>query len=381
MDSERLQSADLKGIKTPYYIISETKLEDNLKILQKVKERTGCTILLALKAFSMYSVFPLISKYLDGVCASGLNEAKLGYEEFEKQVHTYSPAYKDNEIKEIINISDTVIFNSLNQLEKYKDKAVSAGKQIGLRINPEYSEVKVKLYNPCSDNSRLGITRDELKEIDISEVSGLHFHVMCEQGADTLENVLERVEEKFGGLLEKIQWINFGGGHHITRSDYDIELLVKLINDFKAKYEVEVILEPGEAVALDAGFLVTEVIDIINKCIPVAIVDTSAEAHMPDVLAMPYRPDVIGSGKPGEKEYLYRLGGITCLAGDIIGDYSFSSRLNVGDRIVLKDMAHYSMVKNTTFNGINLPSIYVYTQEGKGELVKKFDYADYKSRV
>ncbi len=369
----------LAKVDTPSYVVDLKSLLKNLKALKEVKESTGCKILLALKAFSMHSTFPLVSRYLDGVSASGLNEARLGREEFRKEVHTYSAAYNENEFKEIVENSDYIIFNSVNQLEKLKDKAKD--KKVGLRVNPEYSEVEVQLYNPCANKSRLGVKAEDLNEDSIRHVSGLHFHVMCEQNSDTLQRVLHRFEEKFGKYLHDLEWVNLGGGHHITREDYDIALLIKLINRIKEKYEVRVILEPGEAVALNAGFLVSSVLDIVDNDGKIAILDASAETHMPDVLAMPYRPFVIGSGMMGEKRFDYRLAGPSCLAGDVIGDYSFDSELKIGDKLVFTDMAIYTMVKNTTFNGINLPSIYLINEDGKIELVKSFGYKDFKERL
>lgn len=381
MDSDRFSRLDLSQIDTPSFVVDIFLLEENLKVLKSVKDATGCKILLALKGFAMFSVFPLVSRYLDGICASGLIEAQLGREEFGREVHTFAPAFKDSEFAQVNELSDHVVFNSLTQWEKFKGQ-VSSGTECCLRINPEYSEVEVALYDPCGENSRLGITADKLMGADLSGISGLHFHAMCEQNSDTLERIVEKVEKKFAPYLKEVSWVNFGGGHHITRSDYDVDLLCRIINDFKAKYDVQVYLEPGEAVALNTGVLVTQVLDIIDNGKKIAILDTSAETHMPDVLAMPYRPEIIGAGRPDELEHTYRLGGVTCLAGDIIGDYSFNEALKIGDKLVFLDMAHYSMVKTTTFNGIKLPSIWKCNSES-GELIKikDFGYEDYKSRL
>lgn len=371
------------NIPTPVYIIEEELLRRNLEIMKSVVDRTGCKILLAQKAFSMYSTYPLIREYLHGTTASSLFEAKLGYEEMGNEVHIFAPAYKEDDFSEIIKICDHIVFNSGSQWNRYKDSVKNCGRNIecGLRINPEYSEIETDIYNPCFTNSRLGITLDKLKEIDLDEIDGLHFHTMCEQNSDVLERTLKVVEEKFGDLLPRMKWLNFGGGHHITRPDYDVETLVRCINHVKETYGVEVYLEPGEAVALNTGFLVSEVLDILENNMQLAILDTSAACHMPDVLEMPYRPNIIGSGQPGEKAFTYRFGGPTCLAGDIIGDYSFDTPLKPGDRLVFCDMAIYTMVKNNTFNGINLPSIGLYKENGDFQLIKQFGYDDFKMRL
>ncbi len=373
MEDRRLQR-ELAKVSTPCYVVDKQALISNLEILKEVKEKAGCRILLALKAYSMWRTFPLINQYLDGVCASSPNEARLGREEFGKEVHTYSPAYSEKDFKEILRYSDHIVFNSVAQWKRFRH--LCKGKECGFRVNPGYSEVKVKLYDPCSDGSRLGIR--ELKEEDMEGIRGLHFHAMCEQDSDTLERVLASFEKKFGHLISKVRWVNFGGGHHITRKGYDRERLIRLVKDFKKKHGVEVILEPGEAIALDAGYLVSTVLDVIEG--RKAILDTSAEAHMPDVLAMPYRPQAAGAGKPEEKKHTYKLGGNTCLAGDVIGDYSFDDELKVGDKVIFKDMAIYSMVKNTTFNGVGLPSIAI-LDNGKAKILKRFTYKDFKSRV
>jgi carboxynorspermidine decarboxylase len=381
MESNRFRQIDLGEIKTPCYIVDEELLEKNLGILSEIQQKTAAKILLALKAFSMYSTFPLIKRYLHGVCASSINEARLGREEFDREVHVFAPAYKSEDIEEVIKHSDYIIFNSFNQWKIHKESMLKNNIKCGLRVNPQYSEVEVELYDPCAENSRLGIKIDEFEGEDLSGITGLHFHVMCEQNSDTLKRVLSKFEEKFGDYIKNMEWVNFGGGHHITRDDYDRELLCELINDFKEKYDVEIYLEPGEAVALNTGILIASVVDILERDLNIAILDTSAETHMPDVLAMPYRPEIIGAGLPDEFSYMYRLGGITCLAGDVIGDYSFPEKLKIGDKLIFRDMAIYSMVKNTTFNGINLPAIALQTKNNEIKIIKKFGYEDFKSRL
>lgn len=374
---------DISKLKTPCYVTDESLLLNNLKILDNVRKATGCKILLAQKAFSMYSVYPLLSKYLDGTTASGLFEAKLGREEFEGEVHVFSPAYKKDEIEQLVKISDHIVFNSFFQWKKYRELIKNCDRNIscGIRVNPEYSEIETEIYNPCAKNSRLGVTEEQFDETLLEGIEGLHFHTMCEQGAETLERTLLHFEKKFGKYLYQMKWVNFGGGHHITRDDYNIDLLIECIKYISNKYNVQVYLEPGEAVALNAGFLVTEVLDVSKNGMHLAIVDTSAACHMPDVLEMPYRPFIMNSGKAGEKPYTCRLGGPTCLAGDIIGDYSFAEPLKEGDRLVFTDMAIYSMVKNNTFNGMPLPSIYIHSLNGELKLIKDFGYDDFKSRL
>lgn len=367
---------------TPCYVVDEKLLENNLKILNGVMERTGAKIVLAQKAFSMFKLYPLLAKYLNGTTASGLYEARLGYEEMGKENHVFSPAYRDDEMDEIVLICDHIIFNSFSQLEKFKDKVLKAGKKVGLRINPECStQDGHAIYDPCSPGSRLGVTVDQFRSELLKGVSGLHFHTLCQQNADDLETTLHAVEENFGQWLPQMEWINFGGGHHITREDYDIPLLEKCIKRMQDTYGLEVYLEPGEAVALNAGYLVTTVLDTIKNGIDIAILDTSATCHMPDVLEMPYRPPLFESGEPGEKPYTYRLGGPTCLAGDIIGDYSFDQPLKPCDRLIFGDMAIYTMVKNTTFNGMPLPTIAIKKKDGDCEIIRQFGYEDFKMRL
>ena len=371
---------------TPCYVIDEEKLKENLSILKEVKEKAGCKILLAQKAFSCFYEYPMIGQYLDGTTASGLYEARLGKEEMGKENHVFAPAYKDADMKELGQICDHIIFNSFAQLRRHKD-AVS-GKSLGLRINPECStQGDHSIYDPCAPGSRLGVTKEvferEIKaEPELFDVlDGLHFHTLCEQNADDLAKTLEAVEEKFGPWLSKIKWLNMGGGHHITRDDYDRKLLIKCIRHIRDTYGVEVYLEPGEAIALNAGYLVTEVMDIVENGLSVLILDASAACHMPDVLEMPYRPPLKDSGKAGEKPFTYRLSSCTCLAGDVIGDYSFDKQIHVGDKLYFQDMAIYSMEKNNTFNGIPLPGIAVMKEDGDCELIRTFGYGDFKGRL
>lgn len=372
---------DFSRVKTPCYIVEEEKLIRNLELLQSVEQRSGCRILLAQKAFSMFSLYPLIGQYLSGTTASGLYEAKLGYEEMGKENHVFSPAYQESEFDEILEICGHLVFNSFSQWETFRDRAVQAGRQCGIRINPECSTQDHAIYDPCSPGSRLGVTLAQFRPDLLDGISGLHFHTLCEQNADALIQTLAAVEEKFGQYLPQMKWVNFGGGHHITRADYDVEALVEAVKRFRETYQVDVYLEPGEAVALNTGFLVSTVLDLLDNDGNIAILDTSAACHMPDVLEMPYRPEIIGAGLPKEKPFTYHLGGPTCLAGDMIGEYSFDRALAIGDKLVFCDMAHYSMVKNNTFNGMPLPSILIARQDGTMELVKEFSYSDFKNRL
>lgn len=381
-----LSRNQLESLHTPCYIVNETRVEENLHILQYVQEQTNCKILLALKSFAMWSLAPLIKKYLYGVAASSLNEAMLGREHFGKEVHLYAPAYKENEFSELLTLCDHISFNSIHQLEKFRDyvEEYKDTCAFGLRINPEHSEVNKEFYDPCAPFSRLGVTVEVFKENrdKLKDISGLHFHTLCEVNSDALKRTLKVVEEKFGFYFNDISWINFGGGHHISMPGYNIDLLVTLINDFRVTYNLDVYLEPGEAIAINTGILVATVLDIITNEKTIAILDTSAAAHMPDVLEMPYRPEVFNAGMPGEKKYTYSLGGISCLAGDVIGDYSFDAPLETGQKLIFGDMSHYTMVKNTAFNGINLPAIYTYNSDDDHlELIKTFGYKDYKERL
>lgn len=372
----------ITDIATPAYVVDETLIERNLRILKEVIDETGCHILLAQKAFSMYSLYPLIGEYLHGTTASGLYEAKLGYEEMGKENHIFSPAYKDSDFAEIVSICDHIVFNSFSQLARFGEQVVAAGKSIWLRINPEHStQVGHEIYDPCAKGCRFGITVQHFDREALANVSGLHFHTLCEQDSDDLWTTILAVEERFGDVLYDMEWLNFGGGHHITKPGYNLALLKKCITYMKQKYNLRIYLEPGEAIAYEAGYLVTTVLDTTYNDGDIAILDTSASCHMPDVLEMPYRPPLQNSGEAGEKAHTYRLGGPTCLAGDVIGNYSFDAPLTPGDRLVFEDMAIYSMVKNNTFNGMALPDLVIQDCDGNCRLQKRFGYEDFKGRL
>ncbi len=371
-----------KELHTPYFLVDEGLLKKNLELLCQVSEEAGCKILLAQKAFSMFACYPLISRYLSGTTASGLFEARLGKEEFPGEVHVFSPAYQEREWERLLACADHFVFNSPRQLRRFGPRAKEAGKQVGLRINPECSTQEGHaIYDPCAPGSRLGTTRENFTEDLLPLLDGLHFHTLCEQDSDALETTAAAFEEKFGKFLPAMKWLNMGGGHHITREGYDIPRLVRVVKHFREKYGVQVYLEPGEAVVLNAGFLVSTVLEVVRNGMEIAILDTSAACHMPDVLEMPYRPPVRDSGKPGEKAYTYRLAGPTCLAGDVIGDYSFDQPLTEGSQIVLEDMALYTMVKTNTFNGMNLPTIALRREDGEVEVIRSFGYEDFKTRL
>ena len=373
----------INELPTPCFVIDEGKLEENLKILHQVEERTGAKILLAQKCFSCFSEYPLIGKYISGTTASGLYEARLGKEEMGLENHVYSPAYRPQDMEELAQICDHIIFNSEKQLRTYLPVLKASGTaKAGLRINPECSTQEGhEIYDPCAYGSRLGVTKANFREDLLDGIEGFHFHTLCEQNSDDLVSTFKAVEEKFGKYFYNAKWLNFGGGHHITRDDYDTEALVDLIKYVQNKYDVEVYLEPGEAAALNAGYLITEVMDIVHNGLDILILDASAACHMPDVLEMPYRPPLKNSGKPNEKAFTYRLSSCTCLAGDVIGDYSFDSEVKIGDRLIFEDMAIYSMVKNNTFNGMPLPSIVLMHNEDNCEVIKEFSYKDFKERL
>jgi carboxynorspermidine decarboxylase len=370
----------IEELQTPCYVIDKRQLEENLKILREVADEAGCKILLAQKAYSCYDTYPLIAKYLDGTTASGLFEARLGYEKMGKENHIFSPAYKEKEFDEIVQICDHILFNSIAQVNKFKDRL--RGRSAGLRINPECSTQEGHaIYDPCAPGSRLGVTIKNFDESVLDVIDGLHFHTLCEQNSDDLVKTLSAVEEKFGRYLHRVKWLNFGGGHHITRKDYDRKILIEQIQRVKKKYGVEVYVEPGEAIALNAGYLVTEVLEKVNNGITTLILDASAACHMPDVLEMPYRPPLRDGFLPEEKPFCYRLSSVTCLAGDVIGDYSFEKEVHIGDKLYFEDMAIYSMVKNNTFNGMPLPSIALMDEEGECEVIKEFGYMDFAQRL
>jgi len=371
------------NLPSPCWLLEESLLLKNLELLKYVKDKSGAKVLLALKGYALWKSFDMIKPYLDGCCASGLYEAQLAYETFNKDVHTYAPAFKEEEIEEIAKISQHMVFNSPEQFKRFSKKAkkINPDLSLGLRVNPEYSASPKEIYNPCGLHSRLGTTLVNFDESILKELDGLHFHALCEQDSDALESVLKNFEEKFGQYIPQMKWINFGGGHHITRKGYDVKKLITLIRNFKKKYDVEVYLEPGEAVGWETGTLIATVLDIVHNGMDIAILDTSAEAHMPDTIIMPYRAEVRDAGVAGEKKHTYRLAGNTCLAGDIMGDYSFDKTLQIGDRIIFEDQMHYTMVKATTFNGIKLPSIAIQRVNGEIEILKEFGYEDFKERL
>lgn len=375
---------DPAQVESPAFVCDLGALRRNLELLDDVQKRAGCKILLALKGFSMWSTFPLVRQYLAGTAASGPDEAQLGREEFNKEVHVYAPAYSESDINTLLGMVDHMVFNSPAQWKRFRPlvQAASRPVQCGIRINPEHREVDVELYDPCAPYSRLGSTRAALNQMDWDGITGLHFHTLCEKDSDALERTLEVVERNFSDALQRVQWVNFGGGHHITRPGYDVNRLVALVKSFSARWNVQVYLEPGEAVALNTGVLVATVLDITDNGMPLAILDISASAHLPDVLEMPYRPMIVGGADPGVHPHTYRLGGLTCLAGDVIGDWSFAEPLKIGSRLVFTDMIHYTMVKTTTFNGVHHPSIATF-EPNNGELrvVRRFGYADFKSRL
>lgn len=383
-----LDSDNIKALKTPCYVIDEKRLLHNAEVLSSVMSRTGCRILLAQKAFSNYDFYPLISGYISGTEASGLFEARLGKEEMpEGEVHVFCAAYRDDEIDEIISYADHIVFNSIYQLKKFGPSAKKAGRSVGLRINPECSTQEGhEIYDPCASGSRLGVTRSvwdkEMTPDAFELLDGIHFHTLCEQDSDALEITLKAVEEKFGDVLPSMKWLNMGGGHHITKADYDIKTLERVILYAKDKWGVEVYLEPGEAVALNAGYLMTRVLDIVeNNGIKIAILDSSAACHMPDVIEMPYTPPLLNAASDGTKPYKYRLAGPTCLSGDVTGDYSFDNELKRGDMLIFGDMAIYTTVKNNTFNGMPLPDIYKLGTDGSVEKITDFGYSDFKHRL
>jgi len=394
---------DPYSIATPYIVIDLGLLRGNLTILRRVQEESGAKVLLAQKGFATWGVYPLVSQYLSGVTSSSVHEARLGREEFKKEVHVYAPAYSEIDIKELCGqgegseasavLADHIVFNSVAQFRKYAQRVRQVGMEIGLRLNPQHREVETALYDPCAPGSRLGITLQSLRAAELTDdewslIDGLHFHNLCQKNSDALERTLRAVEQQFSWAFPHVKWLNFGGGHHISRPDYDVERLIAIVSDFRARTGKAVYLEPGEAVALNTGYLVTEVLDIVDGpggTLPIVILDTSATAHMPDVLEMPYRPEILGGGQAGEKAHSYRLGGMTCLAGDVIGDWSFDTPLEIGDRLVFTDMAHYTSVKSTTFNGVRLPAVAVYEPDaanpGEVREIRHFGYADYKSRL
>ena len=377
------QEAVLKVLPTPCYVVDEARLIKNLELLRYVQQETGCHILLAQKCFSMFRLYPLMGEYLAGTTASGIFEARLGHEEMGKENHVFAPAFKSEDMRELVQICDHIVFNSIAQLEKHRELWENANTSVGIRINPECStqESEHAIYDPCAVGSRLGVTLANFPEELPAGVEGLHFHTLCEQNSDDLLTTFKAFEAKFGKFFGQLKWLNLGGGHHITRADYDVQALIDLVKYIRSTYGVEVYLEPGEAVALNAGYLVTEVLDIVHNGMDILILDASAACHMPDVLEMPYRPPLRYGYEANEKPHTYRLSSMTCLAGDVIGDYSFEQEINVGDKLIFEDMAIYSMVKNNTFNGMPLPDIVLLKKDGSTELVRRFGYEDFKGRL
>ncbi|MEP6864573.1 MAG: carboxynorspermidine decarboxylase [Deltaproteobacteria bacterium] len=376
------RAIDVSQLETPCFVTDLGALEANLKLLRSVMDRSGCTILLALKGFAQWSTFPLVRRYLAGATSSSVAEARLAREELGGEVHAYAPAYSDSEMAELVTLADHIVLNSPAQWQRHRRVIERAGRSAGLRVNHEHQEVEVALYDPAGACSRLGTTLANLRAEDLDGLDGLHFHTLCQTNSDALERAVAAFETKFGAFIPRMKWVNFGGGHHITRPDYDVERLVRVLRAFRDKWHVPVYLEPGEAVALGAGVLVSQVMDTFHNGMDIAILDTSATAHMPDVLEMPYRPMIVGAGEPGAKPHTYKLGGMTCLAGDVIGDYSFDRPLQIGDKLVFLDMAHYTMVKTSTFNGVRLPSIATHDPATKTITVhRRFGYRDYRDRL
>lgn len=377
------QEAVLKALPTPCYVVDEARLIKNLELLRHVQQEAGCHILLAQKCFSMFRLYPLMGEYLAGTTASGIFEARLGHEEMGKENHVFAPAFRTEDMRELVQICDHIVFNSIAQLEKHRELWENANTSVGIRINPECStqESEHAIYDPCAVGSRLGVTLANFSEELPAGVEGLHFHTLCEQNSDDLITTFKAFEAKFGKFFGQLKWLNLGGGHHITRADYDVQALIDLVKYIRSTYGVEVYLEPGEAVALNAGYLVTEVLDIVHNGMDILILDASAACHMPDVLEMPYRPPLRYGYEANEKAHTYRLSSMTCLAGDVIGDYSFEQSINVGDKLIFEDMAIYSMVKNNTFNGMPLPDIVLLKKDGSTELVRRFGYEDFKGRL
>jgi len=384
---ERFRGLDAQRLPSPCFVVDEVAVEENLRLLERVQQESGAKILLALKAFSMWSLAPLVARYLTGTCASGTHEARLGREEFGGEVHTYCAAFSEPDLKEALRLSDHVVFNSPSQWKRFRPLAREAlaarpSLRFGLRVNPEHSEGQVPLYDPCAPGSRLGTPRAGVAAGDLEGLTGLHFHTLFEQDLPPLERTIAAFENKFRDLLPGMHWVNLGGGHHITRAGYQVEALVRVLRNFATRHRVQVYLEPGEAIGYHAGVLVAEVLDVVANGMPIAILDTSATCHMPDVLEMPYRPSILGAAQPGAQAYTYRLGGQSCLAGDVIGDYSFAEPLAIGQRLVFEDMAYYSMVKTTTFNGVRLPSIAVWNSaSGAIRVVREFGYEDFRGRL
>ena len=379
------QPLDITEVSTPAYVLEESLLKRNLALLDRVQKESGGKIILALKGFAFWSAFPWVREVLHGATASSLHEARLAKEEMRKEVHVYSVAFTDKEFPEVLSIADHIVFNSFGQWKRFKTQVMAAraaGRHVscGIRVNPGHSEVATPLYDPCYANSRLGVTRQEFQPDELDGIDGLHFHAHCGNNSDTLERVVASFEKLYGEFIPRMKWVNFGGGHHITKAGYDVDRLIRVIKGVRERHKVEVYVEPGEAVGWRTGPLVSSVVDIVRNGMDIAILDTSATAHMPDTLEMPYRPEIRDAAEPGKLAHTYRLGGLTCLAGDVIGDYSFAKPLAIGDKLVFEDMIHYTIVKNTTFNGIPLPSLCIWTEQGELRVAREFGYEAYKLR-
>ncbi len=375
---------DFTQVPSACFVLEEAKLRRNLEIMQYVQQQSGAKIILALKGFAMFSVFPLVRQYLHGTTASSLNEARLGYEEFGDEVHAYCPAYFSDEFDEMMRYCNHLTFNSLNQWDKFKTQVLHHSKKIscGLRVNPEYAEVDTDLYNPCAVGTRLGISIDHLGNQLPEGIEGVHFHTLCESDSHTLERTLRVIEGRFGHLLRQAKWMNWGGGHLMTREGYDLGHLISLVKEFQEKYQVEIIMEPGSAVAWETGYLTSTVEDIFDsKGINAVVLDISISTHMPDCIEMPYKPKVLGATDTVSGQLAYRLGGLSCLAGDYVGDYSFEQPLEIGDKIVFNDMMHYTMVKTTFFNGVRHPSIGIWREDDHFELVTQLGYQAFKDKL
>lgn len=370
-----------QAIPSPCYVLDERLLKRNLTLMQRVQQESGAAIILALKGFSMWSAFPMIRQYLVGCTASSVWEAKLAKFEFNREVHAYAPAYKQADIDALLPLVNHLSFNSVNQWQRYREQCQQAGVSIGLRVNPEHQEAATELYDPSAPGSRLGVRASELEGLDLTGLEGLHVHNLCECDSFALERTLAAVETKFGDLLHQVKWLNLGGGHLMTRAGYDVDHLIQQLKRLRDTYGVQVILEPGSAVAWQTGPLIAEVVDIVENQGEIALLDISATAHMPDVLEMPYRPVITGAAEAGVLPYTYRFGGNSCLAGDVIGYYSFAEPLQPGSRIVFEDMMHYTMVKTTFFNGVEHPSIGILREDGSFHLQRKFTYEDFRSRL
>jgi carboxynorspermidine decarboxylase len=376
---------DYLKIPSPSFVLDEKLLRKNLELINHVQQKAGIEIILAFKGFAMWSAFPMVKEYLNGATASSLFEARLCFEEMKTRAHVYSPVYFENEFDELLTYSSHIVFNSFNQFHKFYAKTQEADHPVscGIRVNPEYSDVATDLYNPSAAGSRLGVGSDEFPDALPNGIEGIHFHVLCESDSYSLEKVLENLEVKYGKYLHQVKWVNMGGGHLMTRKGYDHEHLIRLLKDFKKKYDVKVILEPGSAIAWETGVLVSTVMDIVkHKGVKTAILDVSFTAHMPDTLEMPYRPRIIGAKEPDiNSQHIYRLGGVSCLAGDFMEVYDFGKELKVGDLVIFEDMIHYTMVKTTMFNGVNHPSISIWRENDTLDIIRKFNYLDFKSRL